>query len=130
METAVEPPRKRHVLIVDDNVSLAHFFQEILRMHGYEATVMTDATLALKHALTHPLDAVLCDLQMPRLEGDLFHATVERSQPALARRFIFVTGAADEPRFQKFLATVESPVLRKPVAVETLVAEVARIVQR
>ena len=128
METSASAARKRHVLIVDDNVSLAHFFQEILKLHGYEATMMTDAKLALKFALTHPLDAVLCDLQMPDLEGDLFYATVERSLPALARRFIFVTGSADEPRFQKFLATVNVPVLRKPVPVEELLAEIARVI--
>ncbi len=127
METIADTPRKRHVLIVDDNVSLAHFFQEILKLHGYEATMMTDATPALKFALTHPLDAILCDLQMPQLEGDLFYATVERSQPALARRFIFVTGVADEPRFQTFLSTVDVPVLRKPVPVDELLKEIERV---
>ncbi len=127
METDISTPRKRHVLIVDDNASLAHFFQEILKMHGYEASVESDATLALKFALSHPLDAIICDLQMPKLEGDLFYATVERAQPALARRFIFVTGAADDERFEKFIKETSLPVLRKPVPVETLLDEVAKI---
>jgi len=126
METSGGSPRKRHVLIVDDNAELAWFFSEILKLHGYEATVMADAVVALKHLLSHATDAVICDLQMPSLDGDLFFATVERARPELVRRFIFVTGLAEDVRFHKFISTVEAPVLRKPVAVETLLAEVDR----
>lgn len=122
-------PRKRHILIVDDHTQLAWFFQEILKLHGFEATVLADGAAALKFVMVHPTEAVICDLQMPQLEGDLFYATVERTQPALARRFIFLTGVADDARFQKFVRTVDAAVLRKPVAVETLLAEIARVVR-
>lgn len=127
METNTNEPRKRRVLIVDDNVEVGWSFQEILKLHGYDAAVLHDGAQALKHLLQKPTDAVICDLQMPQLDGDLLYATVERTNPALARRFIFVTGEADDPRFQKFVSTVEAPVLRKPVAVETLLSAVGRI---
>lgn len=130
MDTIPNAPRKRHVLIVDDDVELARFFSELLRLHGYEVSVEADATLALKHALLQQTDAVICDLHMPALDGDLFYATIERTNPQLARRFIFVTGQADEERFRKFISTVDAPVLRKPVPMETLVTEVHRITGR
>jgi CheY-like chemotaxis protein len=127
METNNGTPRRRHVVIVDDNAELSWFFSEILKLHGYDAMVLSDAVAALKYVLSHHTDVVICDLQMPQLDGDLFYATVERADPALARRFVFVTGMADDARFHKFANTVESPVLRKPVAVETLLSEVARV---
>jgi two-component system, cell cycle sensor histidine kinase and response regulator CckA len=127
METNNGTPRRRHVVIVDDNADLAWFFSEILKLHGYDATVLSDAVQALKYVLSHHTDVVICDLQMPRLDGDLFYATVERANPGLARRFVFITGVADEERFRKFATTVEAPVLRQPVAVETLLSEVERI---
>jgi len=130
MDTSPGAPRKRHVLVVDDNVALGNFFSEILKLHGYDATFETDAVLALKHALNQHTDAVICDLQMPHLDGDLFFATVERTNPNLARRFIFVTGLADDGRFQKFISTVDAPVLRKPVPVQQLLSEVDRITGR
>ena len=129
METNTSVPRKRHVLIVDDNTQLAWFFQEILKLHGYDSTALADGAAAVKFVTTQHTDAVICDLQMPQLEGDLFYATVERTQPALARRFIFITGVADDARFQKFVSTVDAPVLRKPVAVETLLAELERVLR-
>lgn len=129
METSNGTPCRRHVVIVDDNAELAWFFSEILKLHGYEATVHSDAVQALKYVLSHPTDVVICDLQMPQLDGDLFYATVERANPALARRFVFITGVADEERFRKFASTVDAPVLLKPVAVETLLREVEWVIR-
>ena len=128
METRNATPPKRHVVIVDDNAELAWFFSEILKLHGYETIVFSDAVAALKHVLAQHPEVILCDLQMPQLDGDLFYATVERANPALARRFIFVTGEADDPRFQHFAGTIRAPILHKPVAVETLLAEVERLI--
>ena len=129
MDTDNPIHRRRHIVIVDDNAELSWFFQEIVKLHGYEATVFNDPVPALKHVLAQHTDVIICDLQMPGLDGDLFYATVERAQPALAQRFIFVTGLADEERFQTFIKTVEAPVLRKPVAVEKLLKEIERLMR-
>ena len=130
MEINASAPRKRHVLIVDDDDRLARFFKKLLELHGYEAEVACDGVLALKHVLHHHTDVVLCDLQMPLLEGDLFYATVERVKPSMARRSIFITGLADDPHFRTFVTTVDAPVLQKPVPMEKLVAVVEGILQR
>lgn len=130
MENNASVPRKRHVLIVDDDARLAQFLKKLLELHGYEAEVATDGVVALKHVLHQHTDVVLCDLQMPLLEGDLFYATVERVKPALARRFVFITGMADDPHFHAFVTSVDAPVLQKPVPMEKLVAVVEDVVQR
>jgi DNA-binding NtrC family response regulator len=127
METNSGTPRRRHVVIVDDNTQLAWFLSEILKLHGYETSVLSDGEQALKYVLSHHADVVICDLQMPELDGDLFYATVERANPGLARRFVFITGVADAERFQTFVSTVQAPVLHKPVAVETLLGEIERV---
>jgi DNA-binding NtrC family response regulator len=130
METNNGTPLKKHVLIVDDDIQLAWSLKETLESDGYEATIVPDGALALKFVLEHHLDAVVCDLQMSRVEGDLLYATVERSNPSLARRFIFITGLDDYPQFQKFIDTIELPVLRKPVALDALRGEVVRVAER
>ena len=130
METSTGTPRKRHVLIVDDDIPLAWSFKETLEQHGCDATIVPDGGLALKFVLEHHLDAVVCDLQIARLEGDLWFATVERLNPELARRFIFITGLDDHSPFQKFTDSVALPTLRKPVAIEVLLDEVMRVLER
>ena len=120
---------KRHVLIVEDNLELAATFKELLDAHGFDVMVASNGVLALKHILHKPVDAIVCDLKMPQLEGDMFFTTVERLNPALARRFIFITGMADDPHFQKFVANVKAPLLRKPVPLGKLLEALNGVLQ-
>jgi DNA-binding NtrC family response regulator len=123
-------PRKRHVLILDDDIALAWPLKETLERRGYDATIVPDGSLALKFVSEHTLDAVVCDLQVARLEGDLLHSAIERSNPSLAQRFIFITGDCEISRFENIARSEELPVLRKPLAVDWLAGEVIRVVER
>jgi hypothetical protein len=67
---------------------------------------------------------------MSGVEGDLLYATVGRTNPSLARRFIFIIGLDARPQFQKFIDSVELPVLCKPVALDVLRGEVMRMAER
>ncbi len=122
-------PRKRHVLILDDDIALAWPLKETLERRGYYATIVPEAALALKFASEHTLDAVVCDLHVARLEADLLHATVGRSNPALAERFIFIANGGDSP-FEKIADSAELLVLHKPVAVDRLAGEVIRMIEQ
>ena len=130
MESNNGTPRNRHVLIVDDDIQFAWSLKESLESDGYQATIVPDGALALKFVLEHHLDAVVCDLQMSGVEGDLFYATVGRTNPSLARRFIFIIGLDARSQFQKFIDSVELPVLYKPVALDVLRGEVVRVAER
>jgi len=120
-------PRKRHVLIVEDELELAQAYKQLLEEHHYDVSTAPNGVLALKQILRKEVDAIVCDLKMPQLEGDLFYATVERTKPYLAQRFIFITGYADDPKYQPFLKQVKSPVLRKPVPIEKLLEELDKL---
>jgi DNA-binding NtrC family response regulator len=122
-------PRKKHVLIVDDDVPLSWSFKETLESRGYDATIVPDGRMALKFVQDHDLDVVVCDLQIFRLEGDLLYAAVERSNPSLARRFIFITSADDCSPFRRLAEATELPMLCKPVAVEALLSAVLRLME-
>ena len=130
MNTLSDTPRKRHVLILDDDISLAWSLKQTLESRGYEATIVPEGTLALKFVSEHALDAVVCDLQMARLEGDLLHSAVERCNPSLAQRFIFITGENETSRFERIAESEELPVLHRPVGIETIVDEVVRVAER
>ncbi|MDB6019579.1 MAG: hypothetical protein JWR19_4068 [Pedosphaera sp.] len=111
---------QKHILVVDDNVELAQTYKELFEAHDYQASIAANGVLALKLLLNAEFDAILCDLSMPQLEGDMFYLTVERVRPQLARRFVFVTGNAGNPKYEAFLENVECPVLYKPVSIDKL----------
>jgi len=118
MENKPAEARKRHVLIVEDEVDLALSFKELLEAHDFSVHTAPTGVIALKHILSKEVDAVICDLKLPQLEGDMFYATVEKTKPEVCDRFIFVTGMADNPKFQPFINKMKGRVLLKPVRVE------------
>ena len=130
MENKEIAPGKKCVLIVDDNLELAQTFKQLLEAHDYEATVVPDSFLALKHILHQQVDAVVCDLKMPQLAGDMFYATIDGVKPDLRRRFVFITGEADDPKFQTFVGKVEAPVLRKPVPIAQLLDALESVLEQ
>ncbi len=112
--------KQRHLLVVDDNLELAHTYEALFKTQDYQVSIAGNGVLALKFLLDHAVDAIVCDLSMPQLDGDMFHLTVQRVRPHLARRFVFITGNVGNPRYETFLENVGCPVLYKPVSGEEI----------
>lgn len=120
MAKQAEPAALKHVLVVDDNVELAQTYQELLQMNHYRVSLAHDGVQALKLLTELDVDAIVCDLSMPGLEGDMFHNAALHVRPELGRRFIFVTGHAGNPKYEPFLKRVDARVLYKPIQVRQL----------
>ena len=61
----------KHVLVVDDEVSLVYFMRELLQRRGFEVSVATDSHEAwdLFSANPEQFDLVITDQTMPGLSG-------------------------------------------------------------
>jgi PAS domain S-box-containing protein len=107
-------PERLRVLIIDDEIALAHSLARVLRTH--EVTVMDDGEQAIAALLDEGrrFDLVLCDLMMPQISGADLYARVTQRRPELAPLFVFMTGGAFTPRGREFLQSVSAPVLEKP----------------
>ena len=127
METQCGPVPTKHVLVVDDDIEFALTYQALLQVHGYRVSTATDGSQALKLVLNSNVDAILCDLRMPELTGDLFYVEVGRARPHLQRRFIFITGYADDPIYETFLKNVKAPVLCKPISIDHLLGKLRAV---
>jgi chemosensory pili system protein ChpA (sensor histidine kinase/response regulator) len=62
-------PRARRLLLVDDSVSVRKAVGQMLVRHGYGVTAVADGEEALEALRQGSFDAVLTDLEMPRLNG-------------------------------------------------------------
>src|ERR1035437_78087 len=103
MDTRSSPVNHNHVLVVDDDIELTLTWQALLQVHDYRASTAANGAEALKLVMESDVDAILCDLQMPELSGDLFYIEVSRARPHLQKRFIFVTGNVDNSLYETFL---------------------------
>ena len=106
--------RRGRVLVVDDEAALARTLAVALSdEHDVVASGSGREALALLRR-DDRFDVVLCDLMMPDVTGMDVYEAVQRENPALASRFVFVTGGAFTARAREFLDTVTAPRLEKP----------------
>ena len=76
------------------------------------------------------VDAIVCDMMMPHMAGDMFFTAVERLKPQMANRFIFVTSYEGNPKIEAFFKKVNGVVLYKPVTLGKLLGTLNLLNQR
>ena len=114
------------ILVVDDEPSLASGLARLLRRDGHTVETVVNGRLALARLEARAYDLILCDMRMPELDGPSLYRLLERQQPHLCQRFIFLTGDTLEPATQAFLEASGVPCLTKPFTS----AEARRVIQR
>jgi len=102
-----------NVLVIDDDAAV---LRVVKRMLGH-CTVSTidDPQKALAMCDACDFDLILCDVMMPTMSGDQFYRSLKASHPTLAERVTFITGGALTSETEKFLESVDRPVLLKPL---------------
>ncbi|HEY7642977.1 MAG TPA: response regulator [Steroidobacteraceae bacterium] len=112
------------ILIVEDNPANLELMGFLLRAHGHTVLDALDGERGVQLARTHGPDLILCDIQLPRLDGygvirQLRSDAAWRPCPVLA-----VTAFAMVGDREKMLAAGFDGYLPKPIAPETFVREV------
>ena len=113
-QTPEEPSRGGSILVVEDEAALAAAVADALQDAGYVVTHAADGEDALALVKRQAFDLVICDLKMPRLDGQQFHASLVRAVPALSKRVIFVTGDVAGTQAEHFLEGSGCRWLEKP----------------
>jgi len=122
--TSEAPTRGGAILIVEDEAALAAAVTDALQDAGYVATHAADGEEALTLVKRQPFDLVICDLKMPRLDGQQFHALLARAVPELSKRVIFVTGDVAGTQAEQFLEGSGCRWLEKPFRLADLLKAV------
>ena len=131
----LEPPRRTtpaggtpaqpgRVLVADDDDANRRALAQLLQSQGHDVVTAVDGVEALERLAADRFDAVVVDLQMPRLGGRAVYEEVQRREPELARRFVFVTGDDVRAASHQFLTHVPQPTVRKPYEIAELLAAV------
>ena len=91
-----QPPVRRRILVVDDNVDAAEAFSMLLRRENQEVCVAHDGQTALQLADAMNPDIVFLDLQLPKLNGFEVARRLRTQPPVRPMVLIATTGFGRE----------------------------------
>ena len=106
-----------NILLIDDDVILARDLQRVLR-HGHEVAIETDPIRGVRRVVeaepAQPFEVVLCDLDMPHMDGiEVLEAV--RASPSRPR-FVLMASHRDSRVFARGVDAV----LMKPFSLDEL----------
>jgi CheY-like chemotaxis protein len=78
-----DPPSKKTILCIDDDVSILRYEKALLERSGYEVLTAPSGQQGLKLATTCPCDAVLLDYDMYGMNGQEVAAEIKLVKPEL-----------------------------------------------
>ncbi|MEE9386579.1 MAG: response regulator [Nannocystaceae bacterium] len=114
-------------LLIDDDVHLLETFRGVLRSE-FEVDVATGGRTGLDAlASDAAYDVIVCDVQMPDVDGMQVYRELRRRDPDQARRLLFFTGGIPHGEIGRIVAAGEPIVVHKPCTRAHLLGAMQRV---
>lgn len=109
-----------HILVVEDEATVAALVVEVLSEEGHEVESVLDSREGLERIKRGAYDLVICDLKMPELDGRALYAELVNTGHPARHRLLLITGDTLNQDTIAFLEKSKLPHLAKPFLVEEL----------
>lgn len=111
------PSVTRRVLVVEDHPDIADVLADLVALDGHTVAIAPNGRVALEKLNADDYDVILCDVNMPILDGPGLYEVLERNRPDLLDRFVLVAEFMLDPlaaRVEDFVARTAVPIMGKP----------------
>src|ERR1700754_888206 len=88
---------KPRVLVVDDASLVRLYYREALETAGFQVDEALNGLEALEKVLTAPVDLLVVDVNMPRMDGLTFVRALRRQAPDVASTPVLMTSTEAAP---------------------------------
>jgi len=116
------------MLVVDDDPGTSGLLRDIFQQEGYDVTIAARGDQALALAPSRPFDVVLCDVQLPDMDGIELLRRLRREAPGTA--VIMVTAFGTYETAIRALHEGAFDYVRKPFTVQEVRLTVERAMER
>ncbi len=114
----------KKILLIEDSPDNQILINLYLSKRGAKVDIANDGYDGVNIALTNNFDVVLCDMQMPRMDG--YEAVIELRKRGYSVPIIALTAHAMKEEYNKAMAAGFSDYLTKPVQKEQLIAAIVK----
>ncbi|MBM3776022.1 MAG: response regulator [Acidobacteria bacterium] len=111
------------VLIVDDSPAMRNFVRRVLEVSGFpvsECFQAGDGEEALEKLRAHPVDVILSDINMPKMDGEQFLRRFSADTSLKPTPVVVVSTDGTDVRMQQMMALGAKGYVKKPFQLETL----------
>jgi len=124
-------PRMR-ILVVDDDAVNRQAMVLLLEREGHQIVAVENGLEAMERLGDRDtaFDAIVTDLQMPRLGGRAMYEQLVNGRPLVAKRFVFVTGDQARGETRSFLETCGQPSVTKPYDLGDLINAIGTVARK
>ncbi len=117
----------KHILVVDDEPRYLRLLEANLKTEGYEVSLAQDGVQALEIFSAQPIDLVLLDIMMPRLDG---FGACQRLREFSNVPIVMLTARGEEQDRVRGLDLGADDYLVKPFSATELLARVRAVLRR
>ena len=117
-------------LIIDDSPAMRQFIRRSLSLSGLAFTECVEANNgqeALDLLRQSSIDVILCDVNMPQMDGEQLLEHIERDAQLRSIPVLVISADATAPRVQRMLGLGAQGYLLKPFSPELLRDELKRL---
>src|SRR5436190_5081406 len=129
LSTPAESLPRMRILVVDDDAVNRQAMVLLLEREGHQIVAVENGLEAMERLgdRENTFDAIVTDLQMPRLGGRAMYEQLVSSRPLVAKRFVFVTGDQARGETRSFLETCGQPSVTKPYDLGDLINAIGTV---
>jgi chemosensory pili system protein ChpA (sensor histidine kinase/response regulator) len=134
-EPAVPAPRpaaaaELTALVVDDSITMRRVTQRLLERRGVKVYTARDGLDAITVLQEHPVDIILLDIEMPRMDGYQLASHVRNDAKLKHLPIIMITSRSGEKHRAKAIELGVNDYLSKPYQESQLIAAIEALVGR
>jgi len=119
-----------HILIVDDQISVAEFYATIIEQAGMKVTIETNPYEVLSILQSSMPDLLLLDLNMPDVNGDELAAVIRQQEQFQTIPILFLSANAHPDKKTDLLEIGSDDLLSKGMPPEELIRHIRSRVDR
>jgi len=114
----------RKVLVIDDTEDIRFIISETLNLFGFHVLTAEDGVSGVKMACEQLPDLVICDINMPNLDGYGTLTAMREHEATAGTPFIFLSGATEKSDVRRGMELGADDYLTKPFTHKELMAAV------
>src|SRR4051812_47807508 len=119
------------VLVIDDTAEVRMIIEESLKIYGFTTLAANDGVGGVEMARQHSPDLIICDINMPNMDGYETLTAIRTNDATATTPFIFLSGAAEKPNVRRGMELGADDYLTKPFTHKELITAVnARLTKR